>query len=59
MTSAIQIKLLAAILAVLIVIAGVVVHANRRANVQIKPDAALEQQTNKKMAPSKKPYVMP
>jgi hypothetical protein len=59
MTSAIQIKLLAAILAVLIVIAGVIAHASRRKHELIKPDAALERQTNKKMAPSTKPYVMP
>lgn len=59
MTSAIQIKLLAAILAVLIVIAGVIAHASRPARTPIRPDAALEQQTEKKMAPSTKPYVMP
>jgi hypothetical protein len=59
MTKALQIKLLAAILAVLIVIASVVVQASHRTNAPVRPDAALEHQTNKKMAPSTKPYVMP
>jgi len=59
MTNAIQIKLLAAILAVLLIIAGVLVRGSRRENKVIRPDPALTERFNQYVAPRKKPYIVP
>jgi hypothetical protein len=60
MCKTMQIKLLAGILAVLTLIAGLLVHANRSAKDEmLQRDEALEKKVNKAMAPSTKPYLIP
>ena len=60
MTSAIQIKLLAGILAVLTLIAGLVARNQKPLQDQVvRPDPALEKKVNKAMAPNGKPYLVP
>ena len=60
MKGSMQIKLLAGILAVLTVIAGLVARNQKPLQDQVvRTDPGLEKKVNKAMAPNGKPYLVP
>ena len=59
MTQSLQIKLLAAILAVLGVVAGLVIHSRRPSFTLTTEDKQLQHQLEQTTLPSEKPYLEP
>jgi hypothetical protein len=59
MTKAIQVKLLLAILAVLVVIAGLLIRGGRPAIVLTQKDVELQKKLAQKVQPSDRRYLVP